>query len=190
MKFPAVTAIILAGGQGRRVDGADKGLLLHQNKPLVQHISESLRQCCDEIIISCNRNVDRYADFSDLCVGDDLPDFQGPLSGIYSAARRARNDWIFVCPCDTPNLSPSLVNDMQYNVDQSAQTLCVAHDGQRLQNLVMLGKKTCFDTIESFLTGQQRAVKHWIQQQQHSICYVADPQIFKNFNHLTDFTHD
>ena len=34
-----VTAAILAGGEGRRVDGQDKGLLPLAGKPLIAHVA-------------------------------------------------------------------------------------------------------------------------------------------------------
>ncbi|MHB8678709.1 MAG: NTP transferase domain-containing protein, partial [Rudaea sp.] len=34
----AITAAILAGGEGRRVGGADKGLMLLDGNPLVTHV--------------------------------------------------------------------------------------------------------------------------------------------------------
>ena len=40
--IPSLSAIILAGGEGRRMGGLDKGLVYYQNKPLVQWVKEAL----------------------------------------------------------------------------------------------------------------------------------------------------
>ena len=41
MKY-TISAVILAGGKARRMNGADKGLQLLQNKPLISHVIERL----------------------------------------------------------------------------------------------------------------------------------------------------
>ncbi len=59
----AVTGVILAGGEGRRMGGADKGLQLLNGRPLVQLVLERLRPQVDVLLISANRNLERYAGF-------------------------------------------------------------------------------------------------------------------------------
>lgn len=38
-----ITAVVLAGGQGRRMEGADKGLLQFRDRPLIEHALAPLR---------------------------------------------------------------------------------------------------------------------------------------------------
>ena len=40
MKY-TISAVILAGGKARRMNGADKGLQLLQNKPLISHVIDA-----------------------------------------------------------------------------------------------------------------------------------------------------
>ena len=55
-----ITGIILAGGEGRRMGGIDKGLTLFRGRPLIEHVIERLQpQVCD-IAISANRCLDDY----------------------------------------------------------------------------------------------------------------------------------
>ena len=61
--------LILAGGQGRRMQGKDKGLLDWQGQPLIAHIVDALAENAHEVLVSCNRNSDRY-----------------PINGIYKNA--------------------------------------------------------------------------------------------------------
>ncbi len=55
-----LTGIILAGGQGRRMGGQDKGLVQLDGRPLYQHVLERLRPQVDIVMINANRNIDRY----------------------------------------------------------------------------------------------------------------------------------
>jgi len=52
----SISAVILAGGQAKRMGGADKGLQLLHGKPLFQHIYERLRTQVEQISINANRN--------------------------------------------------------------------------------------------------------------------------------------
>ena len=59
----AVTGIVLAGGQGSRMGGVDKGLQVFRGKPMVAHVIERLAPQVDEVIINANRNVEAYGGF-------------------------------------------------------------------------------------------------------------------------------
>ena len=47
-----ISAVILAGGKARRMNGADKGLQLLQNKPLISHVIERLQPQVVDISIN------------------------------------------------------------------------------------------------------------------------------------------
>ena len=55
-----ITAVILAGGRAQRMGGQDKGLLPVYGKPMIEYVIEALRSQVGQIIISANRNLDRY----------------------------------------------------------------------------------------------------------------------------------
>ncbi|MCK4675972.1 MAG: NTP transferase domain-containing protein, partial [Gammaproteobacteria bacterium] len=44
------SCIILAGGEGKRVDGQDKGLINYNKQPLIQHVIKQVKPQVDEII--------------------------------------------------------------------------------------------------------------------------------------------
>lgn len=66
----AVTGLILAGGQGSRMGGVDKGLEPLQGRPLIEHAIARLAPQVGTILISANRNADRYAQYGFPVVGD------------------------------------------------------------------------------------------------------------------------
>ena len=55
-----ITGLVRAGGRATRIGGIDIGLLEFAGKPLAQHVIERLRPAVGDVIISANRNVDRY----------------------------------------------------------------------------------------------------------------------------------
>ena len=58
-----ISGLILAGGEGRRMSGRDKGLITLAQKPLVEYAIDCLTPLVDDLSISCNRNQELYADY-------------------------------------------------------------------------------------------------------------------------------
>lgn len=106
--FPC-SILLLAGGRGQRVGGEDKGLLDWQGQPLISWLQRTVRGQTDDLIISCNRNQERYAAFADQLVGDGNQDFAGPLAGIRAGLVAARHEQLLVLPCDAPLVDLALL---------------------------------------------------------------------------------
>lgn len=131
-----VSAWLLAGGEGRRMQGRDKGLVDWQGRPLAAWALDSLRPPppgtgantahLGAIGITANRHAEHYRDLlqhSRLVLDDhvplavpggvlpddaDLPDRSGPMAGILTALRHSHTPWVLVLPCDTPCLPQTL----------------------------------------------------------------------------------
>ena len=66
-----ITGLLLAGGQGSRMDGRDKGLQLLHGEPLAVQVLRRLTPQVGTCVISANRHLDAYRQwgcevFSDL----------------------------------------------------------------------------------------------------------------------------
>jgi len=70
IRLMKVTGLLLAGGQGRRMGGVDKGLQALHGKPMAQWALERLAPQVDEVLINCNQNLDAYARFGHRLGGD------------------------------------------------------------------------------------------------------------------------
>jgi molybdopterin-guanine dinucleotide biosynthesis protein A len=79
-----ITAVILAGGRARRMQGADKGLLELLGRPLLDYIITGLRPQVDRILINANRNLTRYRESGYPVIKDSMNDYCGPLAGMAS----------------------------------------------------------------------------------------------------------
>ena len=77
-----ITGIVLAGGQGRRMGGVDKGLVSLAGRPLVAHVLERLTPQVGSIIINANQNLRQYQAFGYRVVADAIGGFAGPLAGL------------------------------------------------------------------------------------------------------------
>src|SRR5512133_668846 len=97
----AITGVIFAGGQGRRMGGVDKGLVALDGRPLVAHVVERLAPQVGALVINANQNRDRYAAFAYPVVADVVPDFAGPLAGLHAGIAAAATPYIVTRPCDS-----------------------------------------------------------------------------------------
>ena len=111
--LPVCSVLLLAGGRGQRMGGLDKGLVEWRGAPLIAHLHTLTRELTDDLIISCNRNQDRYARYGDQLVSDDTADFHGPLAGIRAGLAVARHPWLVVLPCDAPLVDGPLLEAMR-----------------------------------------------------------------------------
>lgn len=115
MTMTAVTAplgVILAGGLGRRMGGADKALVPLGGRPLIAHVIDRLSPQVAELAINANGPAERFAAFGLPVLPDPLPDHPGPLAGVLAGldwAAAAGADWIVTAPADTPFLPGDLV---------------------------------------------------------------------------------
>jgi molybdopterin-guanine dinucleotide biosynthesis protein A len=186
--IPTLSAIILAGGEGRRMGGLDKGLVHYQNKPLVQWVKEALPCSVNQIIISCNRHMQEYAQYGQTI--HDSPSeytYGGALSGIIAGLSLCINDWVIITPCDLINYPTDFAIVAWQNLSEYlkhypyAAKIAVAYDGERRQNLCLLLHK---DEAQKLSNAQQisRSVHYWLDDRQALNIPWADKQAFLNIN--------
>ena len=104
-----LTIAIQAGGKSSRM-GTDKSFVPFQGRPMIEVVRERVEGLGDEIILVTNK-PDQYAHLGLPMFGDDYPD-TGPLGGIYTAVRHARNEHTLVVACDMPWLNRPLLEYM------------------------------------------------------------------------------
>jgi len=185
-----ITAIILAGGQGKRLNYINKGLLDYQSKPMISHIIESVKPNVKQILVSANQDIHAYQQFGFPVITDDNHNFQGPLAGILSCEQETKTKLIYITPCDTPFLPKNLCLDLLDSLNKNDVSLCVANDGNRLQNLNLLMHKNLISSIKHYFDSGNRKVNHWIKQQKFSVVnYDKQIDFFININTKDDLVN-
>jgi molybdopterin-guanine dinucleotide biosynthesis protein A len=160
----SITGIILAGGAGNRVGGRDKGLIIWQGRPLIEHCVQRLAPQVSGLIISCNRNLDSYRQYSSQLVEDANSNYQGPLAGLVAAAEHVQTDLVLVAPCDVPQLPVDLVSRLLGGLNNDEFTnadVSYAKDDSHRHYLCALVRASALATLPGYLATGQRAVKHW-----------------------------
>ena len=182
MSAQAVTAVILAGGQARRMGGADKGLMLLDGRPLIAWVLVRIQPQVDEIIISANRNLEQYAQFGFPVISDEIPDYAGPLAGLHRAMQTARNALILTVPCDTPFLPITLTPLLTAALASESAQIAVPRAGDRTHHAVMLCQKSLAPDLAAYLASGERRVMEWQRRLKQVVVPFDEAEAFTNFN--------
>ena len=156
-----VTGVVLAGGQGRRMGGVDKGLVELEGRPLVAHVVERLAPQVGALIINANQNLERYAAFGHPVVQDAVGGFAGPLAGLHAALAAARTAWIVTAPCDSPFLPADLVARLARAAVAQGATLAVARTFDQPHPVFALVRRDVRPHLDAFLAGGGRKIDAW-----------------------------
>ncbi len=177
------SGIVLCGGRGTRVGGADKGLLEVEGRPLVQQVVERLSPQVDDLVISANRNRQHYAALGYPVISDDLDNYQGPLAGILACLPRCRHEHVIVVPCDMPDLPDALVSRLLAGLRD--RDVSYAWDGSRDQFLVAAWRRGLAPALADFLGSGARAVHAWYAGLAvERVDFAEHPERFANINRL------
>ena len=153
MAMKSVSAIILAGGQSRRM-GCDKALIAFEGKPIIVHVIDTLRELSDDVLVVSNRS-EVYASFGARVVPDADPP-SGPLGGSSVGLAAAQHDLAIVVACDMPFLNTQLLRSLverAVNVDA-----VVPLTGDRFEPLHAVYRRACLAAINLHLAGGDRRV--------------------------------
>lgn len=160
LALPLFSVLLLAGGRGQRMGGRDKGLVEWQGRPLIAWLHECVRPLTDDLIISCNRNLERYQPFADHLVTDQDNDFPGPLAGIRAALAAARHEYLLVLPCDAPLIDRELIEAVRHLADRHPQRPVMLRQAGYWQPLFSLIPVSLRDSIEQAWLAGERAPRH------------------------------
>jgi molybdenum cofactor guanylyltransferase len=185
--YPSVTAVILAGGRGRRMGGEDKGLIELNGKPLVAHVIDAIQPQVGSILINANRNQERYEKFAYPVFSDSLLNYQGPLAGFIAAMQTLETEDMLTLPCDGPLVPADLVERLYKARQAAGAEIAVAHDGKRLQPVYALIPKRLAESLQRYLDGGDRKIDLWYAQHRVAHADFSDiPRTFININTMQE----
>jgi molybdopterin-guanine dinucleotide biosynthesis protein A len=154
-----ITGIVLAGGQGRRMGGVDKGLQPLHGKPMVAAVIARLAPQVDEIIINANQNIQEYERFGHRVVPDAIGGFAGPLAGLHAGLGEARHALVLTAPCDSPFLPVDLKARLHKHM--GGNDLAVAKTGDQAHPVFSLVRVSVLDHLSKFLSAGGRKIDAW-----------------------------
>ena len=177
-----IAGLVLAGGRGTRLGGEDKGLVCLGRRPLVSHVLERLTPQVSEMMVSANRNRERYELLCPHVLHDAGTDFPGPLAGVLSGLRAARKPWVAVVPCDTPFLPSDLVSRLAGGVRNSAPVVAASTSGP--EPIFALVPSRLAEPLAVWLANGGRRVWDFYASSDSTTVHFDDASGFFNVNTL------
>lgn len=183
----AITGLILAGGAGRRMGGADKGLMSYAGQTLIEWVWARFAPQVGALLISANRSQERYAALGAPVIGDDLPGFQGPLAGLAAALRHCTTPFLACVPCDAPNLPLDLVAHLAAGLAAADRApAAVAGVAGRRQPTFLLCHRSLRTALDDHLAAGGRCFDAWLDEIGAVEVGFADAAAFINVNTLQE----
>jgi molybdopterin-guanine dinucleotide biosynthesis protein A len=190
-----VTGWVLAGGEGRRMGGANKGLQIYRGQPLAHWVIHALTHQTGSVHVNANRELDHYAallqglpDGGQVWPDDlDVSASLGPLAGILTGLRHVDTPWLMVAACDTPLLPDQMVerlhrHAMSANADIAVPVTVDASGEQRHHWTCALIHVRCLASLEAAIPPGERRVGKWVQSCAWIGVSFDEPAAFININ--------
>jgi len=181
-----MTAVVLAGGRGSRLEGRDKPLVEVAGRPLIQYILEKLRSQVRHVQINANRHLDRYRAFGVPVFSDDTEGFCGPLAGMQAALHRSETRHVLFLPGDAPVVDRRYGARMFEALNASGATACVAVSAGRWQPVHCILSRTLGAALDDAVR-RGSSVEAWLREIGAATLDLSDsPGQFLNLNTWDD----
>jgi len=194
-----ITGLILAGGQGRRMGGIDKGLQHFLGIPLALHALQRLSPQVSAVAISANRHLAEYETMGppvwpdvpiDSLIDEAVP-YPGPLAGMRVGLRLCETPYLAIVPCDAPRFPLNLVERLgrallHHEADAAMAATRHADGSIQAQPVFCLLRASLHDRLARDLQAGARQVEHWIKRQADTIVVFENSSPFVNANTLQE----
>ncbi len=198
----AITGVILAGGQGRRMAGdvsqqaIEKGLVHFLGQPMVAHVAHRLAPQVSQVFINANKHISSYAALGYSVITDNIPDYAGPLAGLHAGMQAAHNPYVLTAPCDSPLLALDLAERLLSALIANAADIAIAKTGTQVHPVFCICKKNLLPHLENYLQTGGRKFDAWYASLKCvEVTFDDNPNAFANINTPADLialeaTHD
>ena len=188
-----ITGVILAGGRGSRMGGADKGLQPYRGVPLAMHALLRLAPQVGEVMINANRNLAAYESMGVAVWPDALADYPGPLAGFLAGLEHCTTPYLVTVPCDSPHFPEDLVARLARALVEADAEIAMAatlEDGHPQRHPVFcLMKTSLLESLVAFVHGGERKIDRWTARHRTVELMFDEASAFFNANTLQELHH-
>ncbi|TCS79568.1 molybdenum cofactor guanylyltransferase [Tepidibacillus fermentans] len=191
-------AILLAGGQNKRMNRYPKWDLMMGQETMLQRSIRYLSKYSQEIFIVSGGEY-RFPSFDHAripihVVYDSTP-YLGPLNGIRTGLKESDHHYHFVVAADMPFFSMEFACYMVELAETRQVDLVIPKWKGQLQPLYGIYAKNVLDSIEKVLVEGKNSLVKWIFEQENKMIiaeqivarFNRNERIFFNMNHPEDY---
>jgi molybdopterin-guanine dinucleotide biosynthesis protein A len=190
-----IAGLVLAGGQGRRMGGVDKGLQRYHDEPLALRAARRLEPQVAALSISANRHLDEYRGWGWPVLQDEVRHHgRGPLAGLLAGLEASPREWLACVPCDVPQVPTDLVARLAaaapgHQVVFAAAVDPTTDDGRpRRHPVCCLLHRSLRAPLATYLDSGGRRIDAWMRSLAHAEVVFDDAAAFANLNTQDDLT--
>ncbi|MDR7211120.1 molybdenum cofactor guanylyltransferase [Flavobacterium piscis] len=173
----ALTVFILCGGKSSRMQ-SEKGLVLFQDKPFIEHIIHAILPITENILFVTNSKEYDYLPYSKIT---DIIADKGPLGGIYSALSNSETEFNLILSCDIPLISTQLLTELISKHNEEAEITVFATES-RLHPLIGIYSKKLLPIIKDTIEADDLKMMNFLAKVPHQIIKIEESENF----HLTN----
>ncbi len=178
-----ITGLILAGGRSSRMGGTDKGLIALAGHTMIEYVIERTRPQVETLLISANRNLQRYRDLGFEVLEDHSDDFQGPLAGMLRGLEQLDEGYLLTVPCDGPLLPLDLAARLGMALQETGAVIATVNDGEFRHPTYALICHDQSNDLRRFLIGGERKLGKWFAAHGAvEVDFSDQKQAFSNIN--------
>ncbi|WP_264554111.1 molybdenum cofactor guanylyltransferase [Flavobacterium sp. N2038] len=173
----SISVFILCGGKSTRMQ-SEKGLVLFQDKPFIEHIIRAILPITDNIkLITASKEYD-YLEY------DKIPDLildKGPLGGIYTALSNSETEFNLILSCDIPLISTELLQELISKHTEEAGITVFASES-KTHPLIGIYSKKIVPIIKKAIDSDELKMMDLLVKVPHQILNIEENENF----HLTN----
>ncbi|WP_278020951.1 molybdenum cofactor guanylyltransferase [Flavobacterium ginsengisoli] len=172
-----ISVFILCGGKSTRMQ-SEKGLVLFQGKPFIEHIIQAILPITDRIkLITSSKEYD-YLGYEKI---PDLIADKGPLGGIFTALSHSETKFNLILSCDIPLISTELLQELISKHTKEAEITVFASES-KTHPLIGIYSKNIVATIKEAIDSNELKMMDLLAKLPHQIINIEESENF----HLTN----
>ena len=182
-----MTAVVLAGGRGRRMK-ADKARLDVGGRTLLEHVLAQVEPLFDEVLVSLSPGQDAPplpAASRARAVHDARPGL-GPIGGLLAGLKAARTEACAVVACDIPDIDMALLRSLAEAAADAEIAVPVGPSGL-YEPLFAVYRRSIIPAIESLLGRGERSLLPLYETCRTAMVRFDDPGRIRNLNTREDY---
>ena len=172
-----MSLIILAGGKSTRLN-TDKAFLKFNDATIIENTINKLKNIFNEIIIVANNNLEKYNNIiknNKITLTKDLIENKGPLGGIYTGLKTAKDDNNFILACDMPFIN---INLIKYMSKFNGFDAVVPKNNKEIEPLYAIYNKKIIPIIEKQFKNNTLKIRDTIKKIK-KVKYIGNKEIEK-----------
>lgn len=193
MTMPSLAAIVLAGGQSKRM-GRDKALIAIKGVPLLRRVCDVALQYTPIVYVITFRPEQYRAIVPLKCrllqehalPGETEP--HGPLLGFAQALEilqieQNQTEWVLLLACDLPRLSGETLQHWVKTLEHVGDAIAVLPKSQKgWEPLCGFYRTSCLKNLETAINRGDRSFQRWLSQESVKELPIDDHQMLFNCN--------